>query len=264
MPITLTNDPPFAAAAAGDFNTDGNSDIVVFMNDPEFDYGWALLSVRLGDGHGGFPSYAPYGTLLLTARQHALAMADLNGDGNLDVISSVGGDDVRRNSLLGHGDGTFGSLNPILHRRRRRPWPSATSPATASPTWSVPARLWTILVGLGDGTFASPISYSANGSMHTGVAVADFNGDGKLDVVTSDADTGTVSLLLGNGNGTLTYAGAYAVGSSPSAVAVGDFNGDGRPDVAAANAGSNTVSVLLNDGTWTPPPPRRPSCGSAT
>ncbi len=110
--------------------------------------------------------------------------------------------------------------------------------------------LWTILVGHGDGTFAPPISYSANGSMHTGVAVADFNGDGKLDAVTSDADTGTVSLLLGNGNGTLTYAGAYAVGSSPSAVAVGDFNGDGRPDVAAANAGSNTVSVLLNDGAW--------------
>src|SRR5207248_6209456 len=107
-----------------------------------------------------------------------------------------------------------------------------------------------ILVGHGDGTFDSPISYSANGSNHPGVAVADFNGDGKLDAVTSDADTGTVSLMLGNGTDTLTYAGAYAVGSSPAAVAVGDFNGDGRPDVAAANAGSNTVSVLLNaDGT---------------
>ena len=56
--------------------------------------------------------------------------------------------------------------------------------------------------------------------------------------------------MLGNGNGTLTYVGAYAVGSSPSAIAVGDFNGDGRPDVAAANGGSNTVSVLLNDGNW--------------
>jgi chitinase len=84
--------------------------------------------------------------------------------------------------------------------------------------------------------------------------VADFNGDGHLDAVTSDADTGTVSLMLGNGDGTLTYAGAYATGASPAAVAVGDFNGDGRPDVAAANAGSNTVSVLLNsDGTPLPP-----------
>src|SRR3954452_21720573 len=106
--------------------------------------------------------------------------------------------------------------------------------------------------------FASAIRHTANSSMHTGVVVADFNGDGKLDAATSDADTGTVSELLGNGNGTLTYAGAYAVGSSPSAIAVGDFNGDGRPDVAVANAGSNTVSVLLNAGTWTPPQPPPP------
>jgi hypothetical protein len=91
--------------------------------------------------------------------------------------------------------------------------------------------------------------------LHTGVVVADFNGDGRLDAVTSDADTGTISELLGNGNGTLTYAGAYAVGSSPTAVAVGDFTGDRRPDVAAANAGSNTVSVLRNNGTWPLPPP---------
>jgi hypothetical protein len=86
--------------------------------------------------------------------------------------------------------------------------------------------------------------------MHTGVASGDFNGDGKPDVVTSDGDTGTVSLLLGNGDGTVRYIGAFAIGSSPSAVAVGDFNGDGRPDVAAANGGSNNVSVLLNDGIW--------------
>jgi hypothetical protein len=61
-------------------------------------------------------------------------------------------------------------------------------------------------------------------------------------------------VLLGNGDGTLRYGGAFATGSSPAAIAVGDFNGDGRPDVATANAGSNTVSVLLNDGAWTTPP----------
>jgi hypothetical protein len=60
---------------------------------------------------------------------------------------------------------------------------------------------------------------------------------------------------LGNGDGTLSYTGAFATGASPSAVVVGDFNGDGRPDAATANAGSDTVSVLLNDGAWTPPPP---------
>jgi hypothetical protein len=91
------------------------------------------------------------------------------------------------------------------------------------------------------------------------VAVGDFNGDGMLDAATSDADTGTVSELLGNGNGTPTYAGAFAVGSSPTAVAAADFNGDGRPDVTAANGSSNTVWVLLNNGTWPPLPPDPPS-----
>jgi hypothetical protein len=87
------------------------------------------------------------------------------------------------------------------------------------------------------------------------VATADFNADGKLDAVVANGDAGTVSLMLGNGDGTLIYAGAFATGASPSGVTVGDFDGDGRPDVAVANAGSYTVSVLLNDGSWTTPPP---------
>ena len=95
------------------------------------------------------------------------------------------------------------------------------------------------------------------------MATADFNGDGKLDVVTADHAAGTVSVLLGLGDGTLTSPLDHAAGSSPSAVAVGDFNGDGRPDVATANAGSNTVSVLLNDGAW-PDACNTPSLASAT
>src|SRR5262249_16943034 len=111
-----------------------------------------------------------------------------------------------------------------------------------------------VLRGHGDGWFDDPISHTANGSMHTGVVVADFNGDSKLDAVTADADSGTVSLMLGNGDGTLRYAGAFATGLSPARAAVGDFDGDGRLDVAAVNSGSNTVSALLNeDGVPLPP-----------
>jgi hypothetical protein len=62
--------------------------------------------------------------------------------------------------------------------------------------------------------------------------------------------------MLGNGDGTLSYAGAFATGAL---AAVGDFNGDGRPDVATANTGSNTVSILVNDGIWTPQPPPPPA-----
>jgi hypothetical protein len=64
--------------------------------------------------------------------------------------------------------------------------------------------------------------------------VADFNGDGKLDLVAADWLGGTVSILLGNGDGSFQAPLRFAVGSYPSSVAVGDFNGDGIPDVAVA------------------------------
>jgi hypothetical protein len=89
------------------------------------------------------------------------------------------------------------------------------------------------------------------GSDVVAVAVADFNGDGRPDLVTANQGGFTVSVLLdtaGAGSVTATFAPqqTFAVGSNPLAVAVGDFNGDGRPDLAVSNLVGNTVSVLLN------------------
>lgn len=86
------------------------------------------------------------------------------------------------------------------------------------------------------------------------VAVADFNGDGNTDLVTANFASGTVSILLGNGDGTFATAINHSVGSNPYSVAVGDFNVDGKPDLATANGGSGNVSVLLGngDGTFNP------------
>jgi hypothetical protein len=78
------------------------------------------------------------------------------------------------------------------------------------------------------------------------VAVGDFDGDGQQDLVTADSSAGTVSILLGQGNGSFTSNAAYAAGNSPISVAVGDFDGDGRQDLATANPGQGTVSILLN------------------
>jgi hypothetical protein len=185
-------------------------------------------------------------------------MGDLNGDGKLDAIAVPDGGVSDGFPLLGNGDGTF---DPDSWFRQFVASPDLRAVAVGDftgdgiPDLVTAGQTVDVLRGHGDGWLDDPISHSANGNLHTGVVAADFNGDGHLDAVTSDADTGTVSELPGNGNGTLTYAGAYAAGSSPTAVAVGDFTGDGRPDVAVANAGSNTVSVLLNNGTWPPPPP---------
>ncbi len=72
------------------------------------------------------------------------------------------------------------------------------------------------------------------------VAVGDFNGDGRPDLAVANFGSNSVSVLLGNGNGTFQAAQNFTTGSNPASVAVGDFNGDGRLDLAVANDSSET------------------------
>ena len=81
------------------------------------------------------------------------------------------------------------------------------------------------------------------------LSVRDFNGDGNLDLAVAG---GSVSVLLGNGDGSFQAAQNFGAGNFSVSVAVGDFNGDGRPDLAVVNnsgdhSGSNNVSVLINN-----------------
>ena len=104
-------------------------------------------------------------------------------------------------------------------------------------------------------SFLAPRAFYA-GANPDSVAVADFNGDGIPDLAVANFGTypnftdGSVSVLLGNGDGTFQAPASYAVGSNPDWVLVGDFNGDGYPDLAVNNFGSNSVSILLNDQVW--------------
>ena len=92
------------------------------------------------------------------------------------------------------------------------------------------------------------------GTNPRGVAVADFNNDGKPDIAVANRNSNTVSVLVGNGSGGFTLQSSPSTGTDPCAVAVGDFNGDGKLDIVTANRASYTISVLLGngDGTFQP------------
>ena len=94
-------------------------------------------------------------------------------------------------------------------------------------------------------SFSLPTNYPVGGFPDS-VARADLTGNGILDLVVINEGDQTLTVLLGNGDGTFQNAHTHATGSEPNAIAVGDFTTDGLPDLVVANSGSDTVSVFLN------------------
>jgi outer membrane protein assembly factor BamB len=233
------------AAALGDFNGDGNLDVVV-ANPYSAPF---TVSVFLGKGDGTLQPRVDYPTGMYP---FAVAVADFNGDAVLDVAVLAEG----LNVLLGKGDGTFqpGATYPI----------SVGVIAMALADVNADGKVDAVVVdqdnndvvvqlGNGDGTFQGAVTYPLGTSL-SWVAVDDLNGDGKKDLAVT-GHNGTVSVLLGAGDGTFQLKGAFLTDFRPTSVGIADLNRDGYADLAVTNGGTDTVSILLGngDGTFQPP-----------
>lgn len=107
---------------------------------------------------------------------------------------------------------------------------------------------------MGQLSYAPAVNYPT-GQYPFFVLTNDFNGDGKQDLVTSNSDGNSISILLGNGNGTFQPPNHFSVGNRPLWLEVRDFNGDGKADIAVTHYFSNDVAVLLGNGNGTFQPP---------
>ncbi|MGH9716981.1 MAG: FG-GAP-like repeat-containing protein [Candidatus Acidiferrales bacterium] len=221
------------------------------------------ISILQGNGDGTFQA-ATTVQLPTGFEPTALAAYDFNGDGHQDLVvtsTNASGQGGNVSILLGNGDGTF---------------QPAVSAATGNlPVAVVVGKFYDSISGTdiavsnqndnsisifhieNDGTIAatSPIPSLLQlpaGYKPAGLATGSFTDSGNIDLAVADEGNDSVSVFLGNGDGTFQARADYATGNSPIFVATGDFNGDGIADLAIANNGAptntntgNTVSILL-------------------
>jgi Bacterial Ig-like domain (group 3)/FG-GAP-like repeat len=243
----------------GDVNGDGKQDVIAGAGCSIPDPG-GCLKVLLGNGDGTLQPAVSY---ISDGDSPTVAVADVNGDGKLDIVVANSCSDINcftegfLGVLFGNGDGTFQQVVKLWQG-----FAGAVAVADFNGDGKLDitvANWWLgtigVLLGNGNGTFSSPVFYDTGGARPSAIAIADLNHDQELDLAVANADSGNVGVLLGNGDGTFQAAIPYSsVGKYNLAVVVADVNKDGALDLVTANWLYEEIATLLGkgDGTFRP------------
>ena len=191
----------------GDFDGDGRIDLAATNAGAN---NVAVFQQLGGSSYASPAADLVLGNALSTTNPNAIAIADIDGDGDLDIVSAnQGGNDLA----------VFEQISPAIF---------GTDPAMT-------------------------LGSSADTSGPRAVAVADLDGDGRLDIVSANSTGGTLAIFYQQASGGFPAAADVLLGGgslgTPASVAIGDFNGDGRPDIVCANNTGNNLSVFLQSAT---------------